>query len=92
MDQNTITALVGAGISAGIYVVTKLLKYYYKHYYLKSECHGSNELVISIEAKDDQPNQPLEKAEPQNHPDQPLEKAKPQPLEKAEPQIIIITN
>lgn len=53
MDSNTQTALIGAGISAGIYTLLKSIKYYYYHYYLKSECHNGKELVISIEPKTD---------------------------------------
>jgi hypothetical protein len=52
MEANTQTALIGAGISAGLYTLLKSLKYYYEHYYIKSECHGSKELVISLEVKE----------------------------------------
>ena len=53
MNDSTQTALIGAGISAGIYTLLKSIKYYYYHYYLKSECHNGKELIISIEPKTD---------------------------------------
>jgi len=52
MEANTQTALIGAGISAGLYTLLKSAKYYYEHYYLKSSCRESKELVISLEMKD----------------------------------------
>ena len=52
MDSNTQTALIGAGISTGIYTLLKGIKYYYYHYYLKSTCHDLT-LEIKIEPKTD---------------------------------------
>lgn len=63
MDSNTQTALIGAGISTGLYALLKSLKYYYTHYYLKSECHNSKELVISIEPKEEHKENELPKIE-----------------------------
>jgi hypothetical protein len=51
MEANTQTALIGAGISAGMYTLLKTAKYYYEHYYLKSDCRDNKELVISLELK-----------------------------------------
>jgi hypothetical protein len=52
MEANIQSSLIGFGMSAGLYPLVKGLKYYYEHYYIKSECHGSKELVISLEVKD----------------------------------------
>jgi len=52
MDSNTQTALIGAGISTGLYTLLKSIKYYYYHYYLKSACHDLT-LEIKLEPKTD---------------------------------------
>jgi hypothetical protein len=49
MNENTQTALIGAGISTALYTLLKTAKHYYENYYLKSTCHNSKELIISIE-------------------------------------------
>jgi hypothetical protein len=51
--DNINSSLIGAAISAAIYILMKGIKYYYEHYYLKSECHENKELVISIEKKEE---------------------------------------
>jgi hypothetical protein len=44
--------LISSGVSASTYFLYKIIVYYYKNYYLKSECNNHS-FIVSIEPKED---------------------------------------